>query len=93
MAPNVGVNVTCNSSCFQWCPRTLKVACCCCEVSDSDSESESEKEIEKNETHIKVEHVKSIVFNSIECQATETKKQQAIEYECEKKEEASETHE
>jgi len=37
-APNIGVNLHCDSNCFQWCPRRLKIHCCCCHAQGSDSE-------------------------------------------------------
>lgn len=34
MAPNVGLNVTCNTNCSHWCPRALRIFCCCCSVDE-----------------------------------------------------------
>lgn len=38
MAPNVGLNVTCNTNCSHWCPRALRIFCCCCTVDEKVAE-------------------------------------------------------
>lgn len=46
---NVGLKVTCNSNCFQWCPRRLKIRCCCLDAEDSDSEESQSTEEKADE--------------------------------------------
>jgi|SRR5210317_300869 hypothetical protein len=40
--PNIGVNINCNSSCYQCLPRVCKVNCCCCSVDDVEEENRFE---------------------------------------------------
>jgi len=43
MANNVGVNITCNSNCSNWCPRFLRVLCCCFKCTGDDTSDTEQK--------------------------------------------------
>ena len=42
MSHTVGVSLTCNSNCTEWCPRSLRVAFCCFRCT---SEAHEENEV------------------------------------------------
>ena len=48
--PNIGLNCTCNSNCFQWCPRSVQVNCCCKAEASDESSSSSSRDIEDQKT-------------------------------------------
>lgn len=61
MASNVGVNVTCNTDCSQWCPRKLRLKCCCLR-SLTKSQEDSDDEEEKSDEDHKVTQVCNPIF-------------------------------
>jgi len=56
--PNVGVSVTCNSDCTQFCPRKGILHCCCIHGEASEDSEDSEDNIEKRVQSVASEPLK-----------------------------------
>lgn len=58
MSHTVGISVTCNSNCKDWCPRALHVVMCCFRCT---SEAEGEQEI----TEVRIDRLaRNLLTNS-----------------------------
>ena len=52
MSHTVGVSVTCNSNCMNWCPRSLRVAMCCFRCTSESEVQEAQEAQESQEVRV-----------------------------------------